>query len=104
MVSALAFIVRRPIDGSFAQIGHKAPVHEHQFALTVVTIEADDGLKSLRRYVPARLEVGQGRAMNGEVLGNAFACQSAERSGHTSRKCYSLGIFSSRMQRAWAYC
>jgi hypothetical protein len=41
-----------------------------QLALTGVTVQPDDGLKGLRRYVPRRPEVGQGGAMNGEVLGN----------------------------------
>jgi hypothetical protein len=51
---------------------YKTPPHKHQFTLTSVTVQADDRLKSLRRYVPARPEVGQRRAMNGEVLGYAM--------------------------------
>jgi hypothetical protein len=51
---------------------YKTPAHEHQFALTGVAIEADNRLEGLWRYVPARPEVGQQGAMNGEALGNAL--------------------------------
>ena len=49
---------------------YKTPPHKHQFTLTSVTVQADDRLKSLRRYVPARPEVGQGGAMDREEFGD----------------------------------
>jgi hypothetical protein len=74
MVSAFALIVRSPMLGSLAQKekGIKAPSHQDQLALAGVSIQPDDRLKRLRRYVLARPEVGQGRAVEVEVLGDAL--------------------------------
>jgi hypothetical protein len=41
-----------------------APTHEHQFALSGITIH--DGLESLRRDIPGWPEVRQNWTMNGE--------------------------------------
>jgi hypothetical protein len=46
--------------------------YKHQLTLAGVTAQADDALERLRRNIPARTEVGQGWAVNSEVLGNAL--------------------------------
>jgi hypothetical protein len=50
----------------------EGPAHHHDLALASIAIEADNGLKGLRCYVPRRTEVSNGRPIDMEVLRNAL--------------------------------
>jgi len=56
---------------AFRPVWDKTPTHHHDLALASIAIEADDGLKGLRCYVPRRTEVRHGRTIDMEVLRDA---------------------------------
>jgi hypothetical protein len=85
MVSAFALIVRRPIDGSFAQNAERnqTPSHQDDLTLAGVTVQADDGLKKSEalRFKSARSRAGRGHERRSTRLFSV--CQNDVHIGHT---------------------